>query len=188
MTSETKSKKTTKPISEIDQKITDLAKSIVNSDSYQGAADAQYLIKQLSKRVIEAMLQGEMTAHLEGERRAIDAENASNVADPLMSRNKRNGTSSKTIKTEQGPMQVDIPRDRNATFEPILLPKHVRRFGKIDEQIIAMYSRGMSTRDIEAFVRDMYGLEISPDYVSAVTQCVLEDMQRWQNRDRKSVV
>ena len=104
MTSEAKSKKTTKPISEIDQKITDLAKSIVNSDSYQGAADAQYLIKQLSKRVIEAMLQGEMTAHLEGERRASDAENASNVADPLMSRNKRNGTSSKTIKTEQGPM------------------------------------------------------------------------------------
>ena len=187
MTSETKSKKTTKPISEIDQKITDLAKSIVNSDSYQGAADAQYLIKQLSKRVIEAMLQGEMTAHLEGERRAIDAENASNVADPLMSRNKRNGTSSKTIKTEQGPMQVDIPRDRNATFEPILLPKHVRRFGKIDEQIIAMYSRGMSTRDIEAFVRDMYGLEISPDYVSAVTQCVLEDMQRWQNRPLQGV-
>ena len=72
ITSETKSKKTTKPISEIDQKITDLAKSIVNSDSYQGAADAQYLIKQLSKRVIEAMLQGEMTAHLEGERRAIE--------------------------------------------------------------------------------------------------------------------
>ena len=100
------------------------------------------------------MLQGEMTAHLEGE------------------------TSSKTIQTEQGPMQVDIPRDRNATFEPILLPKHVRRFGKIDEQIIAMYSRGMSTRDIEAFVRDMYGLEISPDYVSAVTQCVLEGKQR----------
>ena len=187
MTTSPKPKKTIKPVSEIDQKINDLAKSIVNSDSYQGAADAQYLIKQLSKRVIEAMLQGEMSAHLESEKQAEDPVNAPDVLEPPIARNKRNGTSSKTLKTEQGSMEVAIPRDRNGTFEPILLPKHVRRFGKIDEQIIAMYSRGMSTRDIEAFVRDMYGVDISPDYVSAVTECVLEDMERWQNRPLQGI-
>lgn len=79
-------------------------------------------------------------------------------------------------------MEVKVPRDRTGTYAPILLPKHSRTFGKIDEQILTMYARGMTTRDIEAFVRELYGVEISADYVSTVTDRVLKDIDEWQNR------
>ena len=101
--------------------------------------------------------------------------------------NKRNGFSQKTLKTEFGPLRLDIPRDRQNTFDPIVVPKHNRSFGKIDEQIIAMYACGMSTRDIESFVQNLYGVSISPNYVSAVTDRVLEDVKEWQNRPLDSV-
>ena len=101
--------------------------------------------------------------------------------------NKRNGFSHKTLKTEFGPLPLSVPRDRRNTFDPIIVPKHSRSFGKMDEQIIAMYARGMSTRDIQAFIDNLYGVDISPDYVSKVTDRVLEDVQEWQNRPLESV-
>ena len=139
-------------------------------------------VRNFSKRLIEAMLQGEMQAHLNGIRPTTDESPAEEGAG-----NKRNGLTKKTLKTEFGPLTLDIPRDRNSSFDPVVVPKHCRSFGKIDEQIITMYSRGMSTRDIQAFVENLYGINISPDYVSAVSDRVLEEMHEWASRSLESV-
>ena len=144
-------------------------------------------VQTFSKRFIEAMLQGEMDAHLSGTRPTETPPDVEDAIPSVPAPNKRNGFSQKTLKTEFGPLRLDIPRDRQNTFDPIVVPKHNRSFGKIDEQIIAMYARGMSTRDIEAFVQNLYGVSISPDYVSAVTDRVLEDVKEWQNRPLDSV-
>ena len=144
-------------------------------------------VQAFSKRFIEAMLQGEMDAHLSGTRPTETPPDEEDAIPSVPAPNKRNGFSQKTLKTEFGPLRLDIPRDRQNTFDPIVVPKHNRSFGKIDEQIIAMYARGMSTRDIEAFVQNLYGVSISPDYVSAVTDRVLEDVKEWQNRPLDSV-
>ena len=140
-------------------------------------------VRNFSKRLIEAMLQGEMQAHLNGIRPTTDE----SPVEEEGAGNKRNGLTKKTLKTEFGPLTLDIPRDRNSSFDPVVVPKHCRSFGKIDEQIITMYSRGMSTRDIQAFVENLYGVNISPDYVSAVTDRVLEEMHEWASRSLESV-
>ena len=139
-------------------------------------------VRNFSKRLLEAMLQGEMEAHLNGVHPTADESSAEEGAG-----NKRNGLTQKTLKTEFGPLTVDVPRDRNGSFDPVVVPKHCRSFGKIDEQIITVYSRGMSTRDIQAFVENLYGVNISPDYVSAVTDRVLEEMHEWASRSLESV-
>lgn len=144
-------------------------------------------VQAFSKRFIEAMLQGEMDAHLSGTKPTETPPDEEDAIPSVPAPNKRNGFSQKTLKTEFGPLRLDIPRDRQNTFDPIVVPKHNRSFGKIDEQIIAMYARGMSTRDIEAFVQNLYGVNISPDYVSAVTDRVLEDVKEWQSRPLDSV-
>lgn len=144
-------------------------------------------VQAFSKRFIEAMLQGEMDAHLSGTKPTETPPDEEDAIPSVPASNKRNGFSQKTLKTEFGPLRLDIPRDRQNTFDPIVVPKHNRSFGKIDEQIIAMYARGMSTRDIEAFVQNLYGVNISPDYVSAVTDRVLEDVKEWQSRPLDSV-
>ena len=144
-------------------------------------------VQAFSKRFIEAMLQGEMDAHLSGTKPTETPPDEEDAIPSVPAPNKRNGFSQKTLKTEFGPLHLDIPRDRQNTFDPIVVPKHNRSFGKIDEQIIAMYARGMSTRDIEAFVQNLYGVNISPDYVSAVTDRVLEDVKEWQSRPLDSV-
>ena len=118
------------------------------------------------------------------------AENAESIV-PIQTTepgsNKRNGLTQKTLKTEYGPLRLDIPRDRHSTFDPVVVPEHCRSFGKIDEQIITMYSRGMSTRDIRAFVENLYGVDISPDYVSSVTDRVLEEMHERMTRSLEGV-
>lgn len=101
--------------------------------------------------------------------------------------NKRNGTSTKRVKTDIGELEIDVPRDRNGTFEPILLPKHARTFGGLDTQIIAMYARGMSTRDISEFIKRQYGISASPEYVSTVTDSILQDIESWQSRPLEDV-
>ena len=139
-------------------------------------------VRNFSKRLLEAMLQGEMEAHLNGVHPTADESSAEEGAG-----NKLNGLTQKTLKTEFGPLTVDVPRDRNGSFDPVVVPKHCRSFGKIDEQIITVYSRGMSTRDIQAFVENLYGVNISPDYVSAVTDRALEEMHEWASRSLESV-
>src|SRR5690606_42145788 len=94
----------------------------------------------------------------------------------------RNGSSAKTVLTDTGPVRLDIPRDREGSFEPILIPKHERRFTGFDDKIIAMYARGMSVREIQAFLAEQYGTRVSADFISSVTVEVVEEVQAWQVR------
>jgi putative transposase len=130
---------------------------------------SQGLIGDLKKALAERMLQAEMDVHLDGE-----AEQSSG--------NHRNGSSEKTVLSEDGALTLSIPRDRHGRFDPVLIAKYKRRFPGFDEKIIALYARGMSTRDIQKHVGELYGISISPDLVSAVTDAVLDEVSAWQNR------
>ena len=96
--------------------------------------------------------------------------------------NHRNGVTRKTVLTEGGPLRIDIPRDREGRFEPILIPKHERRFTGFDDKIIAMYARGMTIREIQGFLADQYGTEVSPEFISSVTDAVIAEVTAWQSR------
>ena len=131
--------------------------------------DSGGLIGDLKKALAERMLNAEMDVHL-GSEAESDAGNH------------RNGTSAKTVLTPEGPMELSIPRDRHGRFDPALIGKYRRRFPGFDDKIIALYARGMSKRDIQAHVRELYGIEVSPDLVSAVTDSVIDEVAAWQAR------
>jgi len=101
---------------------------------------------------------------------------------PEQATNQRNGKSRKTVLTDDGPLQVDIPRDRDGSFAPILIPKHERRFTGFDDKIIAMYARGMTVREIQGFLAEQYGTEVSPEFISSVTDAVMDEVTAWQTR------
>ncbi len=136
------------------------------------------LLAHLTRRVVERALAGELTHHLgyaRGQTPAV-AEEASGAA------NCRNGYSAKTLISEHGPMPIAVPRDRDGSFEPLLISKGQRRFEAFDQRIIAMYARGMTVREIQGFLRDQYKVEVSADFISTVTDAVVEAMVEWQNR------
>lgn len=97
-------------------------------------------------------------------------------------RNHRNGVSAKTVVTDEGPVRIDVPRDRQGSFEPLLIPKHERRFTGFDDKIIAMYARGMTMREIQAFLEEQYGVDVSPELISTVTDAVMSEVAAWQAR------
>jgi len=129
------------------------------------------LVAQLTQRVVERALAGELTHHL-GYPRGQEPPGE----------NCRNGSSAKTVLSEVGPMEIAVPRDRAGSFEPRLIAKGQRRFEGFDEKIIAMYARGMSVREIQGFLLDQYKVEVSADFISTVTDAVLEELTAWQNR------
>jgi len=131
------------------------------------------LLKQLTKALLERAMNAELTHHLGYEKHERAAEKEENA---------RNGSSEKTLETDQGEMVVQVPRDRNATFEPQIVRKHQRRFAGFDDKIISMYARGMSTREIQGHLEEIYGVEVSPALISEVTDAVIEEMKGWQNR------
>ena len=96
--------------------------------------------------------------------------------------NHRNGATGKTVLTEDGPLRIDVPRDRQGSFEPLLIPKHERRFTGFDDKIVAMYARGMTVREIQGFLAEQYGTEVSPDFISSVTDAVMAEVTAWQSR------
>lgn len=136
------------------------------------------LLKQLTKALIERAMKTEMTAHLGYEKHDPDGKKSGNS---------RNGKSKKTIKGEFGNMEIAVPRDRNSTFEPVIIPKGETRFTGFDDKIISMYARGMTTRDIQGHLQDLYGVEVSPTLVSQVTDAVTEEITLWQNRPLEEV-
>jgi len=136
-------------------------------------AEVQDLMLAFNKAVIERAMGAEMNLHLGY---------PPGRPKPLGQANERNGASGKTVITDRGVVRVELPRDRDGSFEPILIPKHERRFTGFDERIIAMYARGMSVREIQAFLAESYGTEVSPDFISSVTDEVMAETLAWQNR------
>jgi hypothetical protein len=114
--------------------------------------------------------------------RALNAEMDHHLDQNSEGGNTRNGYGRKSVLTDTGKIDLEIPRDRLATFDPQLIAKYQRRFPGFDEKIVSMYARGMSVREIQGHLRDLYGIEASPDLVSAVTDAVLEEIAEWQNR------
>jgi transposase-like protein len=104
------------------------------------------------------------------------------AAKPGMTTNQRNGTSGKTVMTEDGPLRIEVPRDRDGSFEPVFIPKHERRFTGFDDKILAMYARGMTVREIQGFLTDQYDVEVSPEFTSDVTDAVIAEVGAWQSR------
>ena len=96
--------------------------------------------------------------------------------------NQRNGKSGKTVLTDDGPLRIEVPRDRDGSFEPLLVPKHERRFTGFDDKIIAMYARGMTVREVQGFLLESYGTEVSPEFISSVTDAVMAEVGAWQSR------
>ncbi len=131
------------------------------------------LFAQLKKALAERALGAELTHHL-----AQEAE----APDPERRRNHRNGSSGKTVLTDTGAMRVAIPRDRAGTFEPQLIPKHQRRLEGFDAKVLSLYARGMTVREMQGHLGELYGVDVSPDLISTVTDAVLEEVTEWQNR------
>ncbi|NRO99666.1 IS256 family transposase, partial [Paraburkholderia sp. NMBU_R16] len=127
----------------------------------------------LKKALIERALGGEMNHHLGY---------SSGAAKPAAVTNQRNGKGAKTVLTEDGPIRIEVPRDRDGSFEPLLIPKHERRFTGFDEKIVAMYARGMTVREIQGFLQEQYGTEVSPEFISSVTDEVMAEVTAWQSR------
>jgi putative transposase len=131
------------------------------------------LVKELTKMLVERMLTGELNHHLGYEKHDVDG---------YGSGNSRNGKSRKTLKGESGEMTIEVPRDRNGTFEPKLIEKHQTRFEGFDAKILSMYALGMTTRDIQGHLHEMYGVEVSAALISEVTDSIQEEVKAWQDR------
>lgn len=131
------------------------------------------LLNQMTKAVLERALEVEMTDHLGYE-----------SGDPAGrgTGNSRNGKTTKTVNTSAGPVEITVPRDRNASFEPRIVPKRARRIGRIEDMILSLYSRGMTTRDITAHLAEIYDIDVSADLISRVTDVVADEIKAWQSR------
>lgn len=131
------------------------------------------LLKQLTKALLERAMNAELTQHLGYVKNAPEGRGTGNS---------RNGRSRKRVQGDFGEVHIEVPRDRKGSFDPQILPKHERRFAGFDDKIISMYARGMSTRDIQAHLHEIYGVEVSAGLVSEVTDAVMEDVRAWQSR------
>lgn len=129
------------------------------------------LLKRLTEKLVERVLKAELDVHLAEEREA-----------PTATGNRSHGTSAKARLTEQGPVPIGVPRDRTGTFAPQLLPKHARRLTGLYDKILALYAPGLSVRDIQGHLQELYGTEISPELISRVTEAVREETVGWQSR------
>jgi putative transposase len=136
------------------------------------------VLAQLTRRLVERAMDAELTEHLGYERGG---------APPGGVGNTRNGSTPKTLHTDHGSVRIETPRDRNGSFEPLIVPKRRSRFAGFDDKIIALYARGMSVRDIQAHLGELYGVEVGRDLISRVTDAVLEDVQAWRQRPLEDV-
>ena len=136
------------------------------------------LLKQLTKQLLERAMAAEMTEHVGYEKHDVAGDGSGNS---------RNGKSAKTIKGTFGTLPIEVPRDRNGTFEPQIVGKHQRRFTGFDENIISLYARGLSTREIQKHLEEIYQVEVSPGLISSVTDEVIDEVKTWQNRQLDEV-
>jgi transposase-like protein len=151
----------------------ELINKLISEYNITSAKDLQEALKDLLGDTIQNMLEAELETHL-GYGKYESTEDTKT--------NYRNGHTSKTLKSSVGPVEIDIPRDRNGEFEPKVVPKYKRDISDIENKIIAMYARGMSTREINEQIQDIYGFEVSAEMVSKITDKILPEIEEWQNR------
>lgn len=154
----------------------ELVKAILDTYQPQTAEDVQNALKDIFGPMFEAMLQGEMNAHLGY---------SNNSKEKKDTNNRRNGYIDKSVKTSLGEMNIAVPRDRDGSFEPVIIPKRTKDISDIDRKVISMYAKGMSQRDISDTIEDIYGFKVSHEMISQITDCVLEELNEWQNRPLK---
>ena len=150
--------------------IDELLKDYKNPEDITGDGG---LLKQLTKAILERALETELTHELGYKKHSSPDKPSCNA---------RNGTSTKTLKTDHGDFELTVPRDRNSEFEPQIVKKGQRRFTGFDDKIVSMYARGMTTRDIQGHLEEIYGVEVSPTLISSVTDGILSEVKEWQNR------
>ena len=154
----------------------ELVQAILDVYQPETAKDVQDALKDVFGPMFEAMLQGEMNSHLGYE---------NNDKNEKQTNNRRNGYITKNVKTSMGEMTVDVPRDRDGSFEPQIIPKRTKDISDIDKKVLSMYAKGMSQRDISATIEDIYGFKISHETISQITDCVLDELNEWQSRPLK---
>src|SRR5690606_34735699 len=154
-------------------RVDELLDSLLEGKKPEEILGNEGLLAELTKRLVERALEGEMTAHLGYEKHAPEGRNR---------KNSRNGRVAKRVKTDTAEVEVAVPRDREGSFEPRLLPKRRRRLPGFDEKVLSLYARGMPTREIQGHLKELYKVEVSPSLISAVTDAVLEDVKAWQAR------
>ena len=148
-------------------------RQIITENNFTNVADVYAYLKEGFKDILQELMEAEMDAVLGYEK---------NQKGNIVSTNKRNGYSTKTLKSQYGEFPIDIPRDRNGEFEPKLIPKYQRNISGIEEKVISLYARGMSTRDIHDQLQDLYGIELSSEMVSKITDKILPEIKEWQAR------
>jgi putative transposase len=165
-------------------KLTDVLDQVIKDHLAQGKDTRELvegpdsLLKQLTKAVVERCLEAEMSHHLGYEKNERSGKGASN---------RRNGHTGKTLATDHGELKLEIPRDRNADFEPQVVRKHQTRLAGLDSKVLALYARGMTVRDIQSQLQEMYGVDVSPTLISDVTNGVMDEVRAWQSRPLESV-
>lgn len=155
-----------------------IAREIIEAYQPKTAAEMQEALKDIFGPMFEAMLQGELSAHLGYE---------SNERGEKLTTNRRNGYNQKTLKTTAGDLKIQVPRDREGSFEPRLVAKRQRDVSAIEDKVLSMCAKGMSQRDISEMIEDIYGFEISHEAISTITDSVLEQLEQWQNRPLKKL-
>jgi len=153
--------------------IKELQKDLSKAKTYGDLMGKDGVIKKLLKSSLEQMLETELSEHLGYPKHSPAGNNSGNS---------RNGKTSKTLISDQGEIQLQIPRDRNSTFDPIIVKKYEKTLGPIEDKIISMYAKGMTTRDIKSHIEDIYGLEVSPQTISNITDSIVDYAKEWQSR------
>ena len=148
-------------------------RQIIADNNLSSVADVYSLLRDSFKDILQELMEAELDASLGYEK---------NQKGDSVSSNKRNGHSQKTLKSQYGEFQIDVPRDRNGEFEPKLIPKYQRDISGIEDKVISLYSRGLSTRDIHDQLQDLYGIELSAEMVSKITDRILPEIKEWQSR------
>lgn len=145
---------------------------------YSSPQDLAEQLRLLKKLTLEKILEAEMDEHLGYQKNSPKGRNK---------KNSRNGYSSKTVKTESGHLEIDSPRDRDSSFEPLIIPKNKRSVTGLDDKVIALYAKGQTTRDIADTLKDLYDVDVSHSFISKVTESIMEDVHEWQNRPLDNV-
>jgi transposase-like protein len=160
------------------EQLEQLQKDLANAKTFEDLMGKDGAIKKLMKNSLEQMLEAEMSEHLGYEKNSPEGNNSGNS---------RNGKYPKTVKTSQGELSLEIPRDRNGNYNPIAVRKNKRTLGDIEDKIISMYSKGTTTRDIQSHLEDIYGLELSAQSVSNITESIMAQAKEWQSRPLEEV-